>query len=355
MDWANLGLLVGYITIRILVWLEAMGTNLGGNELMEPDYYTPMQGIGERLMMALTINSFNAVFMWTKVLKYVGFMPYIKTLLVTLESCWKQFFSFLAMYAIIFISFVIAYMIGFAEKIRDLATLASTSLFLARSFLGDIELNIIYEEEPLFGAILVLCFMLVVYFLMMNVFFAILLTALDDSQGKEVKDFRQEMLLQSVQQLKAWVRGVFSLENKIRAIAPGLWATMYKKERLKRKQEEKQQLQREQREADEKKRKLAHSSGLVVRHGAEADAQSDSSGSLGAADLDKRDILRAVENMAGKLLSKVQGLSFELTTEMRDLQSALTKMESYTRRLSTKLEDLFNDQCELLESQNQDD
>jgi hypothetical protein len=81
------------------------------------------------------------------------------------------------------------------------------------------------------------------------------------------------------------------------------------------------------------------------------DAKSNSSGSLNAEDLDKQDILKSVENMAGKLLSKIQGLSFELTTEMRDLQSALTKMESYTSRLSTKLEDLFNDQVELLESQ----
>merc|ERR1711908_180074 len=101
----------------------------------------------------------------------------------------------------------------------------------------------------------------------------------------------------------------------------------------------------------EKKRQLSHHGGLVQRHG--EDAKSRSSGSMNAEDLDKRDILRAVENMAGKLLSKIQGLSFELTTEMRDLQSALTKMESYTRRLSGKLEDLYNDQVELLESQNE--
>lgn len=70
---------------------------------------------------------------------------------------------------------------------------------------------------------------------------------------------------------------------------------------------------------------------------------------MGALELDKKDILSAVENMAGKLLSKIQGLSFELTTEMRDLQGALSKMESYTRRLSSKLEDLYNDQVQLLE------
>jgi hypothetical protein len=162
------------------------------------------------------------------------------------------------------------------------------------------------------------------------------------------------MLMQSSQQVKQFIKRLFSLENKIRMIAPGLWATMYKKERLKRKQEEKQRLLKDKQEAEEKKRKLAHNAGLVKRQGSPKDAKSNSSGSLNAEDLDKQDILKAVENMAGKLLAKIQGLSFELTTEMRDLQSALTKMESYTSRLSTKLEDLFNDQVELLESQEEE-
>jgi len=349
MDWLNLALLIWFVVMRTMVWLEAMGFTLGSTEVMEKNHYTPMQSIAERLLFARTINAFNAVLIWAKVVKYVGFMPYVKTLLVTVETCWKQFFSFLIMFLIIFLAFVIAYTIGFGETIRELSTTGATGVYLARSFLGDIDLTNVYLEAPIFGAFLILFFMLGVYFLMMNVFFAILLAALDEARGKKQTDFRQEMLAQSVQQIKDAVKDFFSLERRIRHVAPGLWAQMYKKRRLKRKQEEKQRLLKEKQEKEENKRKIAHQTGLLQQQQQEGDT--NSSASFGAEALDKRDILSAVENMAGKLLSKIQGLSFELTTEIRDLQSALTKMESYTARLSNKLENLYNDQVELLENQ----
>merc|ERR1719311_275140 len=157
----------------------------------------------------------------------------------------------------------------------------------------------------------------------MNVFFAIILTALDEARAKKSQDFRQEMLSQSLAQIKQSILEFFSLEMRIRALAPGLWASMYKKTRL-----------------------IAHQTGYEAQGGED---WHDMGYQNEAAELDKKDILSAVENMAGKLLSKIQGLSFELTTEMRDLQSALTKMETYTDRLSKKLEDLYNDQVELLE------
>merc|ERR1711934_1281523 len=79
-------------------------------------------------------------------------------------------------------------------------------------------------------------------------------------------------------------------------------------------------------------------------------AGTSSEADFAAAELDKKDVLSAVEFMAGKLLSKIQGLSFELTTEMRDLQSALSKMESYSVKLISKLQDLYNDQDDLLQA-----
>merc|ERR1719182_968052 len=179
---------------------------------------------------------------------------------------------------------------------------------------------------------------------MMNVFFAIILTALDEAKDKKVQDFRQEMLMQSLAQLKQTLKNVFSLEAKIRALVPGLWAVWYKKERLKRKADEKKRAAEEARKEEEKKRSLAHQG-----HNEEGSAATSSEAGGTAADLDKKDVLSAVEFMAGKLLSKVQGLSFELTTEMRDLQSALSKMESYSVKLISKLQDLYNDQDDLLQ------
>jgi len=348
-DWLNLGLLMWFVWLRGMVYVSALSMpELGSKELVEPDYYSPMQEIAERLLLTRTINAFNSVLIWTKVVKYVGFMPYVKTLLTTLETCWRQYLSFLFMFLVIFLAFVIAYTIGFGETIRDLSGIGSTSVYLARSFLGDIDLTPVYHEAPVFGAILILFFMLGIYFLMMNVFFAIILSALDEAKDKKVQDFRQEMLLQSLAAIKETLKNIFSIERHIRAVAPGLWAQMYKKTRLKRKAEEKKKALEEAKKADTKRKAIAHEAGPGAR--AHHDHHSEgSSGGHEAAELDKKDVLSAVEFLAGKLLSKIQGLSFELTTEMRDLQSALSKMEGYSVRLVSKLQDLHNDQCELLE------
>merc|ERR1712182_182319 len=287
------------------------------------------------------------VLIWTKVVKYVGFMPHVKTLLTTLETCWRQYLSFLFMFLVIFLAFVIAYTVGFGETIRDLSGVGSTSVYLARSFLGDIDLTPVYHEAPFFGAILILFFMLGIYFLMMNVFFAIILSALDEAKDKKVQDFRQEMLMQSLAQLKSTIKNMFNVEAKVRALVPGLWAVWYKKARLKRKAEEKKRAAEEARKEEEKKRSLAHQG--MINDDDKGSAGTSSEADAAAAELDKKDVLSAVEFMAGKLLSKIQGLSFELTTEMRDLQSALSKMESYSVKLISKLQDLLNDQEGLLE------
>merc|ERR1719453_2771622 len=249
---------------------------LGARELKDPEHYTPMQSIAERLLLARTINAFNSVLIWTKVVKYVGFMPYVKTLLTTLETCWRQYLSFLFMFLVIFLAFVIAYTVGFGETIRDLSGVGSTSVYLARSFLGDIDLTPVYHEAPFFGAILILFFMLGIYFLMMNVFFAIILSALDEAKDKKVQDFRQEMLMQSLTQLKSTIRNLFSVEAKIRALVPGLWAVWYKKQRLKRKAEEKKRAAEEARKEEEKKRSIAHQGGNEGgADGSAADADAD--------------------------------------------------------------------------------
>merc|ERR1712100_687677 len=109
-------------------------------------------------------------------------------------------------------------------------------------------------------------------------------------------------------QLKSTIKNLFNVEAKIRALVPGLWATWYKKARLKRKAEEKRRAAEEARKEEEKKRSLAHpgkdENGMG---GGSAASSSEADGE--AAELDKKDVLSAVEFMAGKLLSKIQGLS----------------------------------------------
>ena len=43
MDWTNLSLLIVWVVMRSLIWIEAIGIELGAQELLIDDHYTPMQ------------------------------------------------------------------------------------------------------------------------------------------------------------------------------------------------------------------------------------------------------------------------------------------------------------------------
>merc|ERR1712098_149610 len=104
---------------------------------------------------------------------------------------------------------------------------------------GDMDFSTVFKSAPIFGSALILVYILFIYFLSLNVFFAILAHSLDETREIKIQDFRQEMLLESVAEIKQSIRNAFSLEGKLRKYAPGLWAQLYRQQRLKRRAAEK--------------------------------------------------------------------------------------------------------------------
>lgn len=345
LDWINLILLMVWIGIRMSIVMDALGFEIGKAELNDASFYRPMQSLAERVVAARTINAYNSILIWGKCLKYIGYMPYIKTLVLTLEECWQPFLSFLFMFILAFLAFSSAYTIGFGESISDMSSMMSSAIYLCRSFLGDVDLTPIYEQAPLFGAVLILFFSLSIYFLMMNVFFAIIALALDGARDSKVQDFRQEMLVETIKAIKNSLWKMFSPEHRIRKIAPGLWAKMYKATRQKRKMAEKKRLL-EEKKSKERLMALGQGDGEPLSPA----SSGNSWAKRGGGDEAKRDVLKAVEHMAGKLLSKVQGISFEMTAEMRDAQSAVDSLKNAGDDLERRLNSLSQEQLDLLEN-----
>lgn len=213
----------------------------------------------------------------------------------------------------------------------------------------------VFKSAPIFGSALILLYILFIYFLSLNVFFAILAHSLDETREIKIQDFRQEMLLQSVEQIKQSVKNFCSLEGKLRKYAPGLWAQLYKKKRLQRRQKEKE---KKRKETSEKEKK----SGMRMLEFPGADNASHASSSdLVTEEVDKKDIIGAVQLMAGKILGNIQTAQIELITHVRDLQDwtgkLLSFMEGYTpdgsrRRVIgaiEKLERIHSQQTRILE------
>merc|ERR1719387_2006348 len=164
------------------VYVDSVGLTVGEKELSNKDEYTNLQPFAESIEQAALINSFNAVLLWAKFFKFTGYVPYIKILINAIGGSFILFMSFLCMFIIAFIGFVISYNVGFGDKINEFATFHGACIYLGRSFLGDIDLLPVYRVSPLFGAVLILLFYVIIMVVFMNVFFAILTNALHESK-----------------------------------------------------------------------------------------------------------------------------------------------------------------------------
>merc|ERR1719247_2217266 len=103
----------------------------------------------------------------------------------TIRLSWQLFVSFIVVFLSAFVGFVIAYQVGFGEKFADLNTFPRAALFLARSFLGDADLTRVYEAAPLLGSLLIVLFVMGIYFVIMNIFYGIMVNALEEAKAKQ--------------------------------------------------------------------------------------------------------------------------------------------------------------------------
>lgn len=179
-DWANL--------IMLLIFMGLRGTCfVYGNGVMETlmgDTYIDLSFFAYYVDAARNINAFNTIFVALKIIKIVTFIPYVQTLIWTLRNSWKFFVSYAVIYLSVFVGFSLAYNVGFGEKFQELSSFRGASLFLARSFLGDVDLTAVYESSRGLGGLLISLFIAVMYFLCMNLFFGIMISALAEAKLK---------------------------------------------------------------------------------------------------------------------------------------------------------------------------
>jgi len=294
-------------------------------------------------MMGRTLTAMNALLIWGKCMKYISFFPYVKTLVTTLEGCWTTSLSFMVMFSTNFMAFCVAYAVGFGETIQELSSLGSAAIYLCRLFVGDVDLTPVYEEAPAFGAILIMLYVLGVYFLMLYLFFAILATAFQDANTRKVQDFKEEMLIESVAKVKESLANLVDVESKVRRVAPGLWARIYEKSRMREKKQKEKE--REEQERAEEARNEAKAAKHTAKHRLNGGKRPLPIGDK--KDPATRTILGNVENMAGRVLSKIQGIQFEITAEMGETQEAIKNLNLAGGVLIRRLQDLHSNQMKL--------
>lgn len=361
MDWLNMVLLVYAFVLRLMVWANSP-INVGEDELSDRDKYTNLQTIAETVQSASLINSFNAVLLWAKFFKYTAYLPYIKVLIDSVSRSFTLFFSFLCMFAIAFVGFVISFSIGFGDKILEFSTFGGAAVYLCRSFLGDVNLLPVYHVSPLFGAVLILLFYVVVMMVGLNVFFAILTNSLLQPKEGNQSDIEDSVVAQQFQEMCQWILDKTQLVKRLKSHFPPGYRFLMKFGWFKKMAElsSKDLGPFSQGGSMQKGRTTEFLSNEVEYLPSETsmsrlkDSWRDDGRQQGLkpqrqiGEFTTRQVMASVEHMAGRILSRIQGMGIEIRSEARDVSEKMTLMHMAVEELTTRANTIISEQDDLL-------
>jgi hypothetical protein len=201
-DWASLIVLLIYFYLRIITWYEASGMSIGIEESMDHRVYTDLQGYAENMLYARSWNAFNVILIWLKIVKYVPFLPYSQVLKELFSGSWQLLLSFFVIFGVFFVGFGLAFNVGFGMDYEELESWRHAWVYLGRSLLGDVDVTRVYQNAPLSGSILLGLFVLGIYMVLMNMWYALILHAfsqtrerlLEEQEGKGEKSLVEEFM-----------------------------------------------------------------------------------------------------------------------------------------------------------------
>nr|XP_046272234.1 polycystin-2 isoform X2 [Scatophagus argus] len=127
-------------------------------------------------------------FSWVKLFKFINFNKTMSQLSSTMSRCAKDLVGFAIMFFIIFLAYAqLAYLV-FGTQVNDFSTFQASIFTQFRIILGDFEFSEIEEANPVFGPIYFTTFVFFIFFILMNMFLAII----NDTYSEVKADMSQQ-------------------------------------------------------------------------------------------------------------------------------------------------------------------
>jgi len=228
LDWTNLVMMIVVMIFRFSNWgISQDKTVILGTELDET-MYTNLHDVVENVRLIRQLTAFNAVLTWFKAVKYISILPFIGTFMEMMGLAWQYLFGFAAIFITSFMGFCLSYCTAFGESISDFRTVPRAFVFLMRAFIGNADMRLVYDANPVIGSLLILMFVVSMVFININLFYAILISYMSDArqtqetqQAKEWEKFSDKIL-----GFFSTIGRVLQLQSRFRGFFPGLWSRM---------------------------------------------------------------------------------------------------------------------------------
>ena len=135
--------------------------------------------------------AFNVFIGWIKLFKYVSFNKTMNQLSCTLKASAKDIFGFAIMFFIVFFAYAQLGYLVFGSQLDDFKTFGDSTFTLFRIILGDFDFKAIQDANRVLGPIYFVTYVFFVFFILINMFLAIITDAyaeVKDRLSKEKDD-----------------------------------------------------------------------------------------------------------------------------------------------------------------------
>jgi len=184
MDWANLIIIYVVIVMRVS---SVMYINSFDYDSVTTEYVDFMP-LGFAAIAELNISSLNFFLIYFKVFKYLSHVPRMDSMLVTVSTCAFDLLLFLLMFFVILFGFASAFFITFGADVSDFRTLSESFGTLMRILLGDFDYGALQEANSVMAPVLFYFFNVIVFFILLNMFLAIICDAFAEVKGNQTEE-----------------------------------------------------------------------------------------------------------------------------------------------------------------------
>jgi len=182
-NWCDIAILIlFYATLwtRIQAYVKASSEEaLSPAVIGHPEEFMPLAGICQTLALSNQLLSFLVLIAWVKVLKYLSLIGFFRLLIRVLERCAAELMVFAALLLVLFFAFAVPFFVALGVTDGDFVTLPGSFLVLFFMLVQGMTMKDEWFEPGRSATVplLALAYMLLVYFVILNIFMAIVLDA----------------------------------------------------------------------------------------------------------------------------------------------------------------------------------
>lgn len=167
-------LLVCYICMIFNIYRVAKVNAVIDSLLVDNETFPEFDALSGYQKMFDNAIAVTAFLCWVKIFKYVSFNKTMSQLSSTLSRCTYDILGFMVMFYIVFFAYVQLGYLMFGANVSDYSSFTETGFTLFRIILGDFDFVALYDASGTMGALYFLSYIFFVFFVLLNMFLAII-------------------------------------------------------------------------------------------------------------------------------------------------------------------------------------